>query len=406
MNYKYIYVVIGIIIVVIGIILSYQPESNKQEHVKNLSLQMSCSSGSDPLEVGFFLNDPYNIYRLKTWYWGDGTQENNTVNVNNHRYALQNKSETSHTFSGNVTEWTNLGKPYGYANFTINLIKPKKMIMLSGFDQFEAVIIKNDYVGFSTSVNSTSPKFTWDWNDNSTNSGPQFFNPSHKYKEVSRYNGTLSVQDPNGIDTKKFCVLVLSDLETRTGAINIRNWESNQEQFHINHPLQFTTQWSVGNKAPPPESFYNSTSEWIFGDNRPWEYCQRDHYYSNCHTYIRDGNYNVTYHGIDKYDHPVILSKTVKILPLPSIHLELLQNGTNVVVNGYNFTSSIQVIVSFDGTNPSITSNTDENGTFSTILPVQEQSGQHYILVRSSQCSGNNDSYCTDLVNATLNFKP
>lgn len=427
MGYSYVYIIAGIAVIAsLSTYFYFQSHQVTGAAPKNLDslLEVACNNGDAPVMAAFFLNDPQNIGLEKTWYWDDGKAENNSVNVNNHRYTLEGTNKTSKTFQGSVVEWSSF-KPltaYGYANFSVTVTRSQETTVLDKLDQWESVIIQGDSVGFSTSTKSNFPDpiFTWRWNDTSIDpvlSG-LYPNPSHKYADPAIYNGSMLEQGPGASDTKKFCVLVLPSAAPTTVKMNVSFYgDTGQTQFYPGHALRFDTISYTGTGARPSDTAnaYNATSEWNFGDGgRELQWCNdRQHTIDNCYTYSKAGNYTVRYNGTDQLGFPVNLTKTIMVFPLPSISILQLHNanGKQVFhVKGQNFSpeaKDILFVLCFDGSRCMEKyqigdTNQINYGEFDSDVTVPTHvSGPQGFIARSTLC---NDPDCVDNATAIINF--
>lgn len=419
MGYAYAYIISAIVIAVVILLFIFylgqkqappqKPQILVPQDLTKM-LKVSCSSGTNPLSVGFFLDDPDHIYMKKIWRWGDGNTENNAVNTVTHKYTLYGTNKTSYLFKGNVTEWDAMHPtmPFGVANFTIQVTQQQENKILSGFDQLEAVIVQDDYLGFSTATNgitTTAPVFTWNWNDSSSNpveSGVFDKNPSHKYVSPNTYTGTLLVQDPSNPanhDVKNFCVLVLPSTSTRTAEMNITYFEDpSQTQFYQGHPLEFQIDSGVGSRAVAQKNYYSYAPRWNFGDNgTDLQWCNREHFVQSCHTFKYPGNYTITFNGTDQSGLPASLTKTIQVSHLPSIvasQPKIVGGKTVFSVRGQYFSPKSSEIIfhlCFDDRcldNRSVGSVFPKDGQFNSVVTVQDllQPGKHNLFATSSLC--------------------
>lgn len=381
MGYSYVYVGIGIAIVIIGAVVILQLESVQQPTKEaitygNDKLTKCSDNGTHPFMEGFYLSHAI-IYTLKSWNWGDGTpQENNTSIVMNHEYRLL-KNETSQKFNGSVIE-------YNYENprtikdiehFTVT-VNRTNFSDTDNFDQFEGVIIQDDYAGFfDSSSNSGLPLYKWSWysGDNQEPKIPGYSNPSHRYQSNGTYDGTVTVSvTGESIDkSRDFCVMVLSNMENNSGNIHVSYpngiGSASNSVFWGNRSLVFSLGMpSIMNQLPSTYSNYQTV--WDFGDNQTSDNKTVEH------KYTKAGVYKVEFNGMNQVG-PLTLLKTIWILGEPTLHVYPPYGpaNTKITVNGSNYIPGTAYDVYFgNGLANKLDQNVvaDPNGNFTTSFLV------------------------------------
>lgn len=389
MGYSYVYIGVGIAIVAVGFFLIFYLQPNQQilkvseiPSGKN-NLTKCADNGTTPFMEGFYLQGA-EPYTLKTWNWGDGTpQENNTNVVMNHDYRL-NKNETSRQFNGNVIEWDydNPTKGIDIEHFTVTVVNNTNII--GNYDQFEGVIVLDDYAGFSVSYPIPDASYTWYWNKtNPYDSDPASLensNPSHKYSDIGKYHGNVTITSSSQGAVKDFCVMVLSNMKNITGDIEV-----NDSSFYISSSvglakdnLDFTAQL-----GPAIEQQITSNQEqlWSFGDNTSLSYISNPP-----HIYEKGGVYKVKVNVTDSRGYLTLLKTVVILQPTIKIFPTAGPVGTIITVKGSQYPDGNYLVKlgrsMLEVINPSFPV-TVKNGTFSVsfLVPNGTLSGPKIIYV-------------------------
>lgn len=379
---RYIYAYIGVAVAVaLGLFLFFyfqqgQPTVNVGQRfyiaqvptgLNNLTL---CDlRGTTPFMEGFYLQGAQ-PGALKTWSWGDDTPAETTTSiVMNHDYRLKN-NDTSRQFNGNVTEWDYYNptkiRDMEYFTVTVNNTNLK-----ANYDQFEGVIIQDDYAGFSVSSSAPYAWYTWYWDK--TNPSDYDYtsldnsNPGHRYSSIGKFHGYVDITSPSLNEEKDFCVMVISNMKNITGQINVTD-----PLFSI-YPSMGLPKDNLSFMAilvPAPGIQITSVPEysWNFGDKSPVS-----HLAVPTHMYDKNGTYLVKVNVTDSRGY-LTMSKTVVIIkPTLSIFPTHGPIGTNITINGSQFpdgsyTGKIgsSLLLANNPTFPV----TVKNGTFSINYPI------------------------------------
>jgi PKD repeat protein len=344
-GYTYVYIGVIAAIIAIGFFLFFylqqgQPVSKGGQQffiaqvptgLNNLTL---CDAhGTTPFMEGFYLQGAQ-PGTLKTWNWGDTKPDETTTSVvMNHDYRL-NKNDTSLQFKGNVTEWDydNPTKIRDREYFTVTVDNTN---LKANYDQFEGVIIKNDYAGFSVSTPAQPTWYTWYWDKTNPNdydyTSLDNSNPGHEYSNIGKFHGYVTLASSSVNEEKDFCIMTISNMRNITGEINVTD-----KLFYIapsvylaNDDLTFVLE-----KTPAPGllTYSNPGYLWSFGDKSPPSRVQ-----PASHMYENNGTYLVKVNATDSRGY-LTLSKTIVILkPTMSIFPKSGPVGTNVIINGSQF---------------------------------------------------------------------
>lgn len=309
---------------------------------EKITLVMSTSNGTNPLEVGFFLNGS-SIDDRKFWMFGNGHAEQNFDLLENQLYSFPAGSNTIHTYSGyvNIADYNGSKIPTNI-QFNIIVAPNTNTTIISNFGQNEGILYQKDSDGFdiSTSITPSNPCLSgypciiWKFGDDSVSAKKTLNdntpNPFHQYTKAGILHGTVSVEADSAVTSSwktgywNFATLVLnSTIQNKAPRINVteNGMETPRDQWPANQSLIFQADNTPANMLPGESLIYT----WSFGNNTapkpPTSSPTIDYTYNRNGTYLV--NLTMTAKSNNKITFHDSLLKTIFICPNPTGYVKL-----------------------------------------------------------------------------------
>lgn len=264
--------------------------------------------GHAPLLVGFVVDGPTTEQR-KAWHFGDEHVEKNNNIVCNYTYY---NPGTYYAWVDIIDNFDNVIES-GYEK-RIPIRVEEKNTKITSFNQWEGIIILEEYVGFSISHNMKGdPLIKWVWGDGSSDSSEDrnFYlcrlNPFHQYHKKGLFSGNVTITDESGnSDSKEFGVLVLPSLFEIGGNFTVQFFR----RYHKPTDMPFPPKKELTFTANPTGGHPEYNFEWIFGVGTAPVIRSSPQI---PHSFDHPGNYPVTLTIKDSYGLKLVISKDVII---------------------------------------------------------------------------------------------
>lgn len=305
------------------------------------TLVSSTVGGKVPLMIGFCLTNAARIDDIKLWHFGN-QQIGPTYNLV-YNYSFRDLGPYDvYVELGSIDKEGNF-VPDGRVSNKIRIQvdpAPTLNFLSRSPDQWEAVIMEGDSVGFDISL-KTDAWVHWTWDDTPIpEKNKEWISPSHRYSTAGTYNPFLAVnQDGSNLeDDWQFQVLVLPTYQMGKLGNMVIGVQGNPAYFWVSDKLYFLVQ-NQDNTVDSKLPIFNDpkiTYLWCLGDGPS--------FYSDKilppHKYGSSGSYQVTCSVIIGNTTWLTLSKTITVLDNPSIDIVSVSSTpsvTTIMVTGKGF---------------------------------------------------------------------